>query len=311
MFVRNQSTLSRTVEFSGIGVHTGLPSTIKIHPAKENFGILFKRVDVEDRNNSIKVKIENVVNTEMCTKISNAEGVVVSVIEHLMAALKISGITNALIEINAEEVPIMDGSALEFVTSFTKSGIVKQSVEVKTITVKKPISIEFDNGSISAVPCKNSIIEVSLDYNRINKVIQNNNSVALKMSDKEKLIKIAESRTFGWLEDYDKIRAKGLAKGSSADNTVIIGVNGDIINMEGLRNKKEIVSHKALDMIGDLSVSGYDIIGRIFAKNPSHLQNHYFLRKFIAQVRVHNTIGCDDTEDSFKSRNCVQEIAVG
>jgi UDP-3-O-[3-hydroxymyristoyl] N-acetylglucosamine deacetylase len=130
-----------------------------------------------------------------------------------------------------------------------------------------------------------------MDYDRINRVIGDRNHTNFKMSAGRKLMSVAESRTFGWLEDYDRVRRAGMARGSSADNTIIIGPNDAIINIEGLRNRKEIVNHKALDLVGDLSVSGYDMIGHISAINPSHLNNHHFLKKVMMEIGNHTVLG--------------------
>jgi UDP-3-O-[3-hydroxymyristoyl] N-acetylglucosamine deacetylase len=260
---------------------------MRILPAPENSGIAFKRIDINTGDNIVKAEISNVTTPIMCTKIVNKNGVSVSVIEHLMAALQISGITNALIEIDSEEVPIMDGSSIEFVKSFTKTGIMKQRAKVKTIVIKHPIFMSFETGSISVIPCADCVISVSLDYDRINRVVGDKNHTTFKMSAKKKIMSVAESRTFGWLEDYDRVRKSGMARGSSADNTIIVGPNNAVINREGLRNKREIVNHKALDLIGDLAVSGYDIIGHINALNPSHLHNHQFLKKIMIEIENH------------------------
>jgi UDP-3-O-[3-hydroxymyristoyl] N-acetylglucosamine deacetylase len=286
--IRNQATVAKEIIFSGIGVHSGLPVTMKILPAPENFGIAFKRTDV--RNSIVKVEISNVTSPVMCTRTVNKEGVSVSVIEHLMAALRILGVTNALIEIDSEEVPIMDGSSIEFVKAFEKTGVTKQKSKVKTMVIKQPISLQFDTGYISATPCTDCSIRVSLNYDRVNRVIGSKNHTGFKMSERRKLMVVAESRTFGWLEDYDRVRKAGMARGSSADNTIIIGPNDAVINREGLRNRKEVVNHKALDLLGDLSVSEYDIIGQITAVNPSHLHNHNFLKKIMMGIEDHTIL---------------------
>jgi UDP-3-O-[3-hydroxymyristoyl] N-acetylglucosamine deacetylase len=271
--------------FSGIGVHSGLPATMRILPAPENFGIVFKRTDIKEKNNIVESRTSNVITPTMCTKITNEAGVSVGVIEHLMAAFRISGITNAFIEIDAEEVPIIDGSSIEFVNAFTKAGINRQNAKVKTIVIKQQISEQFDTSSFVVTPANDCILSIFLNYERINRIIKNNNSTTFKMSAKKKLMKIAESRTFGWLEDYDKVRKAGMARGSSADNTIIIGPNDSVINREGLRNEKEIVNHKALDLIGDFFVFGCDIIGHITAVNPSHFNNHAFITKLITNFK--------------------------
>ncbi len=290
-FLRPQSTVTRKINFSGIGVHSGLIANLSVLPAPENTGFVFKRIDVRDKNNEIEVKAENVSESIMCTKVVNSEGVSVSVIEHLLASFKISGITNAFIEIDTEEIPIMDGSSFVFLKEFLKAGIKKQSASVKAILIQSEVCIQSDNGYIIAMPSMmEQSICISLNYERINSVIKRNNFVTFTMNDKLKLRSIASSRTFGWMEDYEKFHAMGFAKGTSLDNTIVITPENTILNKEGLRNKHEIVFHKALDLIGDFSLLDYDIIGSIRGVNTSHLQNNLFIKKLMSEIHLHTII---------------------
>lgn len=291
--LRNQATISTKIEFGGIGVHSGLCAKLSVLPAPENTGLIFIRTDIHDKNNVIELKQQNVVEPIMCTKIINSDGISVSVIEHLAAAFRIAGITNALIEIDTEEVPIMDGSAAVFLREFSKH-IIKQSKKVKSVVIQSDINIKSDKGFISAIPSMDQIIDVSLNYDRINRVIGTNNRVVFSLKNKTKLKSIAYARTFGWLEDCERIRAMGMARGTSLENTVVITPQNYIMNSDGLRNKREIVYHKALDLIGDFTLSGYDIIGAIRGSNTSHLQNNLFIKKLMSEINLHSVVQNDD-----------------
>ena len=286
--LRSEATLGSAVKFSGIGVHSGQPSNMKVIPSRERTGIIFKRVDIKNKDPYIKLSPESVVEPTLCTRVINKSGVFVATIEHLLAALRICGITNALIEIDSHEVPIMDGSAIEFVKAFKKAGIVSQNAFVPAIVVTEPLSVSSKNGVISILPSANSEISVKLDYERINPVIGQNNSYSFSFDDDLK--DLANARTFGWIADYEKVVAMGLAKGTSEENTVVILEDNSIKNAEGLRNPKELVMHKCLDLIGDISVIGFDIIGKIEGINTSHSLNNVLMRKLLKEISQHEVI---------------------
>lgn len=298
ILLRSEATLKQAVRFSGIGVHNGLRSNIRVMPCTAGSGITFKRVDVQGKDPCIQINPEAVVDATMCTRISNRNGVTVAVIEHLLAALRICGITNAEVEVDADEVPIMDGSAIEFVRAFKKCGIKYQNAFVPAIVVSKPVSVSYKNTEISIVPADKSEFHVELDYERINPVISRNKCYEFTFDDD--LTGVACARTFGWLADCEKLYEMGLAKGASEENTVVITDDNTIKNEGGLRNPKEIVMHKCLDMIGDISVIGYDIIGRIEAKNPSHFANNLLMRKLLGELDEHGVIVAEpETENRF------------
>ncbi len=307
--LRNQATISHQVSFSGIGVHSGVASNMTVYPAEENMGIIFKRTDILDRNNTIKLTSNNVIDSTMCTKIANDDGISVNVIEHFIAACRIAGITNAIIEIDAPEVPILDGSAISFLRAFNKTGIMKQKSKVPALLINQPIKLDFNNGFIAAHPSTRNTVTLKLDYNRINNVIGSNNSVSFKMSDKFKLTTISKARTFGWLEDCEKIRNMGMAQGASLENTVIICPDNSIINKGGLRTANEIINHKALDFIGDFSVFEYDIVGQIEGLNTSHSKNSMFLKKLLSEVEKH-TILLDKPSSPYSDNHLIQQNEV-
>ena len=286
--LRSEATLGSAAEFSGIGVHSGLPSNMKVFPSQEKSGIVFKRIDIKDKDPFIKLSPESVVDPTLCTRVVNRDGIFVATVEHLLAALRICGITSALIEIDSHEVPIMDGSAIEFVGAFKKVGIIHQNAFVPAIVITEPVSVSSKNGRISIIPSEVSEISVKLDYDRINPVIGDNNSYLFSFDDD--LNEVASARTFGWIADYEKVVAMGLAKGTSEKNTVVILEDNSIKNAEGLRNPKELVMHKCLDLIGDISVIVFDIIGKIEGFNTSHSLNNLLMRKLLQEISKHEEV---------------------
>ena len=274
MRLLNQKTINDPVKFTGIGLHSGQIVNISINPSEPNTGIIFKRVDLKN-NNLIFPSFANVTNTSLNTTISNDFGVKVSTIEHLMGALFGLGIDNALIEIDNEEVPILDGSAKEFIEKLIISGLKQSEVPIKIIKIKKRISFNEGERSISIKPSKLSLdINFQLKYN--NAVIGNQkNKVNVYEDD---LNDIFNSRTFCLYEDIEKIKKNGLAKGGSLDNAVVVK-GSEILNKEKLRNSKEFVNHKILDCIGDLYTSGYRIVASVNCSQGGHYLTNQLLKK--------------------------------
>ena len=270
----NQKTINLPITFEGIGLHSGKNVKICAKPAEPNTGIIFKRVDLKI-NNIVYPNFNNVTNTSLNTTISNEYGVTVSTIEHLMGALFGLGIDNVIIEIDNEEVPILDGSAKEFVSKIFKVGIKSSETPIKIIKINK--KVEFHDGKrfISIEPSKLSLdIEFELKYD--NSVIGNQkNKVKVYEDD---LTHIYNSRTFCLFEDIEKIKALGLAKGGSLENAIVVK-DKEILNKDGLRNKKEFVNHKILDCIGDLYTCGYRMLANIKCSQGGHYLTNELLRK--------------------------------
>ncbi len=274
MSLLNQKTLKKPVHFEGVGLHSGKVVEVSVMPSEPDTGIVFKRIDLKN-NNLVYPNFLNVSNTSLNTTISNDFGVKVSTIEHLMGALFSLGIDNALIEINNEEVPILDGSAKEFIEKILVADFVISNKPIKIIKINK--KVEFKNGErfISIEPSKLSLdIEFELKYE--NKVIGNQKNKINVYTDELK--DILNSRTFCLYEDIEKIKKNGLAKGGSLDNAIVVKEES-ILNEEGLRNPKEFVNHKILDCIGDLFTSGYRIIGQIKCSQGGHYLTNQVLRK--------------------------------
>ena len=269
-----QKTIKEKVSFSGIALHNGLNVNLCIKPANPNFGILFKRVDLKS-NNLISPNFMNVTNTSLNTTVENEFGVKVSTIEHLMGALFGLGIDNALIEIDNEEVPILDGSAKEFIQKILLFGIKVSEAPIKIVKINKKIEYSEGERFISIKPSTLSLdIDFELKYQ--NKIIgDQRNKVKVYEDD---LTDVYNSRTYCLFEDIEFIKKQGLAKGGSLDNAVVVKGN-KILNQEGLRNDKEFVNHKILDCIGDLYTSGYRIVASIDCSQGGHYLTNQLLRK--------------------------------
>ncbi len=274
MSALNQKTLNNKLSIKGTGLHTGKPVIMSINPAEPNVGIIFKRTDLKS-NNYIIPSVFNVSNTNFCTTITNEFGVKVSTIEHLMGALFCLGIDNALIEIDSEEVPILDGSAKEFVEKINLAGIKSSDVPIKIIKIEKKISINDGTKIMSIEPNKISLdIDFEIKYN--NKFIGNQRNIVNVYE--EDLSDIYNSRTFCLYEDIENLKKMNLAKGGNLNNALVVKDN-KILNEGGLRNSKEFVNHKILDCIGDLYLSGYKIIGKVYCTQGGHKLTNQLLRE--------------------------------
>ena len=287
-----QKTISKQTQFKGIGLHCGLESVVKIIPADENFGIVFKRTDLK-QNNIIKASFENVSSAKLCTTVQNNFNVSISTVEHLLAALYITGIDNALIEINAEEVPIMDGSSKEFVETILKIGVKEQKAKRKYLKILKKFEFEEDKKFISIEPNENSLnVDFELVYS--NNVIGTQRN-QINFSDKD-LFHVYTSRTFCLFEDVEKIKKIGLAKGGSLDNAIVVKGN-EILNSTGLRNDKEFVNHKILDLAGDFLLSGYRILGSVTCTQGGHSLSNIFLRAFLKDKSNYSIIEIKESKN--------------
>ena len=269
-----QKTIKDNVTFNGVALHSGLDVNICIKPADPNFGIVFKRVDFKE-NNLVYPNFMNVTNTSLNTTIENEYGVKVSTIEHLMGALFGLGIDNALVEIDNEEVPILDGSAKEFIEKIINSGLVVSESPIKIIKINKDIKFTDGERFISIEPSTLSLdIDFELKYK--NPVIGNQKNKVKVFEDD--LTDVYNSRTYCLFEDIELIKKNGLAKGGSLQNAIVVR-DDEILNPEGLRNDKEFVNHKILDCIGDLYTSGYRIIAKIKCSQGGHYLTNQLLRK--------------------------------
>ena len=274
MSVLSQKTLKKTVKFDGVGLHTGKKVSMTVFPSEPNSGIIFKRIDLKE-NNLILPSVYNVSNAVLCTTISNEFGTSISTLEHLMGALYGLGIDNAFIEIDSQEVPIMDGSAKDFVDKFLKAGFEISNVPIKIIKITNKVTVHNGSKFIS-IDKSNVSLDIDFEIKYSNTLIGNQkNKLNIYESD---LSDIYNSRTYCLYEDVEKLREMGLGKGGSLENAIVVKDN-KVLNEDGLRNKLEFVNHKILDCMGDLYLTGYKIIGSIQCSQGGHYLTNQLLRK--------------------------------
>ena len=277
MLKSNQKTLKENIDLQGVGLHNGIEVNLTIKPSKPNTGIIFKRVDINS-NNIIHANFKNVVEPILCTQLRNENGVTVSTVEHLMAAFYGEGIDNALVEVDAPEIPIMDGSAVDFVDAIRSAGVEEQNEPRKFIKVLKKIEVKDGKKFISIEPLNQDLI---IDF----EIIFNNPLIRTRRKEfkfsNDDLTEIYNSRTFCLYEDIDNIKRMGLAKGGSLDNAIVVQ-GSKILNEDGLRNRHEFVYHKILDCLGDIMLSGNRIFGHIKTSQGGHALTNKLLMKFFS-----------------------------
>tara|TARA_A100001015_G_scaffold314916_1_gene425505 strand:- start:2726 stop:3652 length:927 start_codon:yes stop_codon:yes gene_type:complete len=306
MFKTNQKTILKPVIFTGIGLHSAVKSNIKLIPAAANHGIVFKRVDLP-KNNFIKADYKNVSSAKLCTTLKNKYGCSVSTVEHLMAAIYITGIDNLLIEINNQEVPIMDGSSRDFVKSIQAAGFKNLLTKRNYLKINKKIEFKQDKKIISIEPNNESLtVDFELVYE--NKLIGNQKN-SINFAEKN-LEDVYNSRTFCLFEDIEKIKEVGLAKGGSLDNAIVVKKE-EILNKGGLRNTKEFANHKILDLVGDFLLSGYRILGNVKCVQGGHHLSNIFLKKIFEDSSNYSIVqGDDESLEKRIFKTSVNKLAV-
>ena len=273
----NQQTIKGSIFVKGIGLHSGKDVELKLEPAEVDDGIKFIRVDSK-KNNIIEAIWSNVSETLLSTTISNAHGLKISTIEHLMSALSGLHIDNLNIYINATEVPIMDGSSRPFVDMIEKIGIKEQNKKRKFLNVKKIIEVSINNSSVKIIPNNQFSIDFEIDFPS---QLVSKQSCQLQLINGNYKTDIAAARTFGFEKEVEHLRSNGLALGGSLDNAVVVGEN-EILNKDGLRYTDEFVRHKILDSIGDLYLAGSPIIGYFYGNKSGHYLNNQLLKKLFS-----------------------------
>ncbi len=286
MSILNQKTIKNNISIKGIGLHTGKKASVIIKPSNPNTGIIFKRVDIKNKLNFITPRFENVVDTTLCTTIGNHENIKVSTIEHLMGAFYGLGIDNATVEIDTQEIPILDGSAKDWVKLILNAGIKYSDTPIKIIKIEKDIEIVKNDKFIKIFRTNVSLdIEFEIKYPNCLIGIQKN-SINVFNDD---LNDVFNSRTFCKYEDIDKLRTIGLARGGSLENAIVVD-KYKILNKQGLRNDKEFVNHKILDCMGDLYLSGYKIIGSVKSSQGGHTLTRELLAKIFSDINNYSLI---------------------
>lgn len=271
-----QHTINKIITLNGIGLHSGKNTKIKLIPADSDHGIMFVRKDLHE-NNIIEANFKNVSSAKLCTTLENSFGVKISTVEHLLAALYITGVDNLIIEVNNEEIPIMDGSSKDFVEILNQVGTNKQDKKRKFLKILNKVELD-DNGRKINIEPSNLGFEVEFQLNYLNKVIGKQKNRVNFSNDNLK--DVYSSRTFCLFEDIEKIKKIGLAKGGSLENAVVVNEE-KVINEEGLRNEREFVNHKILDLAGDFLLSGFRILGKVNCYQGGHQLSNMFLRKLM------------------------------
>ena len=287
-----QRTLKNAIKATGIGLHTGQKVYLTLKPAPEDSGIVFRRVDL-DPAVEIPAKAENVGDTLLSTSLIKGE-VKVSTVEHLLSAMAGLGIDNAIVELNAPEVPIMDGSASPFVFLIQSAGIQEQSKAKQFIRIKREITVKEGDKVASFKPFDGFKVSFGIDFDH---PVFNNNSLkaTVDFSSTSFVREVSRARTFGFIHEIEYLRSKGLAKGGSVDNAIVID-EYRILNEDGLRYHDEFVKHKVLDAIGDLYHLGNSLIGEFQAYKSGHALNNKSLRKLMENNDAWEFVVFEDEE---------------
>lgn len=284
-----QATVSRRVEFSGLGVHKGQKVTAAVLPAPVDHGVRFRRIDITDRPNEIEARFDRVADTRLCTVIAAESGASVSTIEHLMAALSGVGVTNALIEIDGPETPIMDGSSEPFVAGLVEAGLTLQDAPQRAIRILKPVRVESEGRVATLRPADRFEMSFEIDFEEkaIGRQVRE-----MRLVNGAFIEDLCRARTFGRLADVEKLLAMGLARGASMDNAIVVD-RDKILNPDGLRYADEFVRHKMLDAVGDLALAGAPLIGRYEGLYAGHEMTNLLLRALFADPTAYEWVDYD------------------
>jgi len=274
-----QRTPNKLIQATGVGLHSGDKVLLTLHPAPVNTGIIFRRTDLNPVV-EIPASYEHVCDTMLCTSLQH-RGVKVATVEHLMSALAGLGIDNAYIDINAAEIPIMDGSAAPFVFLIQSAGIREQAAKKRYIRILKPVRVEEHGKYVQFLPHDGYRISFKIDFEH--PVFNSKPQTAVfDFSSISYIKQVCRARTFGFLSDYEKLRKAGLANGGSLDNAIVVD-DYRILNEDGLRFDDEFVKHKVLDAIGDLYLLGSSLIGAFEGYRSGHELNNKLLRQLMIQ----------------------------
>lgn len=270
-----QRTLARSVQFDGIGLHTGNPSKLHALPAPAGHGIIFRRTDVPG-NPEIPARMEFVSEVSRGTTLQK-DGIKVHTVEHVVAALFGLNIDNALIELHGDEPPAADGSALPFVKLFQEAGFAEQDAEASYCSLKTTFSVVDGDKTITYIPADDFQVSFTLAYPEPVPLSQH---LHVRVTPEDFAREVAFSRTFGFEYEFEMLRSRKLALGGSLENAVVIRKDGGVMNPDGLRSETEFVRHKILDLIGDLALMGRRVRGHVVANKTGHAYNVRFARKF-------------------------------
>lgn len=283
-----QNTLRSPAVFTGVGLHGGAPVRMVVRPAPADHGVWFRRTDIADRDPMVPARWDAVTPSRLCTVIANSDGVSVSTIEHIMAALAGFAIHNALIEIDGPEVPILDGSSVSFVKGFLAAGLDEQDLPVRAVRVLKPVEVREGDAVARLEPAEMLEIDFRIDFADQAIGVQ---ARRLNMANGAFVRELSDSRTFCRQSDVEAMRARGLALGGTLENAVVF--DGDeVLSPGGLRHADEPVRHKMLDAVGDLALAGGPILGRYIGERAGHALTNRLLRTLFADPAAYAVVDC-------------------
>lgn len=286
-----QTTLQAPITMSGVGVHSGRHTTITLHPAAPDTGVLFYRTDIGDDDGYVLAHASNAIETQLCTTITNNAGTEIRMVEHLMAAFHGLGVDNVLIEIDGIEVPILDGSSAVIVEAINRAGITMTDSPRTYLEILSPVTVSLENGAWATLsPASSLQIDIDIDFTDPGIGKQ---KFVFDSKDNRFDDEIAQARTFCMFQDVEKMRLAGFAKGGSLDNAIVYD-NGTLLNKGGLRMDDECVKHKALDCIGDLYLLGMPLKGRLTSHMPGHRLSTLLVQALLADEGAYRIVGPQD-----------------
>lgn len=285
-----QSTIRNAVSFEGVGLHSGKPAQVTVRPAGPDFGIVFRRTDCALGNGDIPARWDLVQQSPLCTRLVNRDGVQISTVEHIMAAMVGCGIHNALVEVTGPEIPIMDGSASVFVRAFLAKGIRRMDTSIRALRITKPVEVRRGDATARLVPHDTLLIEFSIDFED---PAIGRQKKSLNMSNGSFVRELSTSRTFCRQADVDAMLANGLAQGGSPGENAVVFDGDRIVSPGGLRHADEPVRHKMLDALGDLGLAGLPILGHYQGCRAGHALTNDLLRALFADPEAFEVVECD------------------
>lgn len=288
-----QRTLKNSIKATGVGLHTGQKVYMTLKPAAENTGIVFRRTDL-DPAVEVKAYALNVVDTTLSTNLSS-DGVRIATVEHLMSALAGLGIDNVVVELSAEEVPIMDGSAAPFVFLIQSAGILEQDAPKKFIRIKKEVSVTNDGKTATFKPFNGFKVGFCIDFDHP-AFASRDKEASLDFSSTSFVKEVSRARTFGFMRDIEYLRSQNLALGGSFDNAIVVD-DYRVLNDEGLRYDNEFVKHKILDAVGDLYLLGNSLVGEFYGFKSGHHLNNMLVRELLATADAYEVVTFEDNEE--------------
>ena len=299
-----QKTLKSDIVFTGVGLHSGNNATLRVRPAAADTGIWFSRTDIPYKDGLISANWKFAVHTALCTRIVNRNGIGVSTVEHLMAALAGCGISNAILELDGPEVPIMDGSALEFVRSFLDTGLIEQAEPVHAVEILKTVEVKENGAYAALVPFSGIEMKFEIDFPD---AAIGQQSKSLNLANGSFVHELCDSRTFCRNSDVALMWSNGLALGGTFYNAVVVD-GAKVLSPGGMRYADEPVRHKMLDAMGDLALAGGPIIGRYIGRCAGHTVTNKLLRKLFSQPKSFRMIDCSqEMSERLPGAGLVQE----